>query len=422
MAFTSLAHHIDIDWLREAYHLTRKEGAPGIDGETATEYGAHLEDNLQSLLDRAKSGRYRAPAVRRVHIPKGDGRETRPIGVPTFEDKVLQRAVVMVLEPLYEQDFLDCSYGFRPVRSAHQALGALRDQIMEMGGAWLVEVDIRKFFDTLDHAHLRTILRQRVRDGVILKLIGKWLNAGVLEGGRVSYPDMGTPQGGVISPLLANIYLNEVLDAWFEGMVRPVLRGRAFLVRYADDFVMGFEREDDARRVLAVLPKRFAKYGLTLHPTKTRLVPFRRPAYRETEGRRTSGPEPGTFNFLGFTHIWRRSRRGFWVVQLLTARDRFTRSLKRVSAWCRAQRHLSIPVQHTVLAAKLVGYYGYFALRGNSRRVSAFRYEALKAWFKWLRRRAQRRSHSWPWFLRLLEVYPLPLPKYRALGVSAANP
>lgn len=216
MAFTTLAHHIDLEWLREAYRRTRKDGAVGVDGQSAKEYAENLEGNLRSLLDRAKSGAYRAPPVRRVHIPKGDGKETRPLGIPTFEDKVLQRAVAMVLEAIYEQDFLNCSFGFRPGRSARQALEELWTPAVKMAGGWVVELDIRKYFDTLDHERLREVLRRRVRDGVILRLIGKWLNAGVLEDGELSYPDAGTPQGGVISPILANIYLHEVLDVWFE--------------------------------------------------------------------------------------------------------------------------------------------------------------------------------------------------------------
>jgi RNA-directed DNA polymerase len=263
MGFTSLNHHLDRRWLVEAYNRTRKDGAPGVDGQTGEDYGVHLRENVVALLDRAKSGAYRAPPVRRVRIPKGTGNETRPLGIPTLEDKVLQRAVVMALEPIYEQDFLNCSYGFRPGRSAHQALQALWQQAMDLGGCWLVEVDIRKFFDTLDHAQLRQLLRLRVRDGVLLRLIDKWLQAGVLEDGGLTYPEAGTPQGGVISPLLANVYLHYVLDVWFEEVVKPCLKGRAFLVRYADDFVMGFACEGDARRVLDVLPKRFGKYGLT---------------------------------------------------------------------------------------------------------------------------------------------------------------
>jgi RNA-directed DNA polymerase len=304
---TTLAHHIDVDWLREAYRRTRKDGPRGIDGQSAEQYAERLEENLASLLERAKSGMYRAPPVRRVHIPKGDGSQTRPIGIPTVEDKILQRAVAMVLEAVYEVSFYDFSYGFRPRRSAHQACEALWKTTMQMTGGWVLEVDISRFFDTLDHQHLRTILHQRVRDGVILRLIGKWLNAGVMEGLELSHPESGTPQGGVISPLLANIYLHAVLDEWFVRDVQPCLQGRAALVRYADDFVLVFELEADAKRVHEVLPKRFGKYGLSLHPDKTRLVMFRRP-------RRYGGyDDPGSFDFLGFTHHWGRSNRGNWV-------------------------------------------------------------------------------------------------------------
>ena len=249
MGFTSLAYFIDIDWLREAYRRTRKDGAVGVDGQTGEDYAVNLEDNLRSLLERAKSGTYQAPPVRRAYIPKaGSATETRPLGIPTFEDKVLQRAVVMVLEAIYEQDFMDCSYGFRPGRSAHQALESLWDQTMAMGGGWIVEVDIRKFFDTIDHGHLRALLKRRVRDGVLLRLIGKWLNAGVLEDGCVTHPETGSPQGGVISPMLSNIFLHYVLDEWFERDVQPRLKGQSFLIRFADDFVMGFSCEEDARK------------------------------------------------------------------------------------------------------------------------------------------------------------------------------
>jgi group II intron reverse transcriptase/maturase len=240
MAFTNLAHHIDIEWLRTAHGHTRKDGAVGVDGQTAEDYEADLEANLQDLLDRAKSGTYVAPPVRRVHIPKaGSPNETRPLGIPTFEDKILQRAVLMVLESVYETDFLDVSHGFRPGRGAHGALDALWKQAMKLGGDWIVDVDLRKFFDTIDHGHLREFLKRRVRDGVILRLIGKWLNAGVLEAGVLTTPETGTPQGGVISPLLANIVLHYALDEWFEKDVRPRLKGEAFLIRYADDCAPG---------------------------------------------------------------------------------------------------------------------------------------------------------------------------------------
>jgi group II intron reverse transcriptase/maturase len=407
MALTTLAHHIDLDWLREAYRRTRKDGAVGVDGQTADAYRANLEANLRSLLERAKSGTYRAPPVRRVHIPKGTHGETRPIGIPTFEDKVLQRAVAMLLAAVYEQDFMDCSYGFRPQRSAHQALDGLRQQLMTMKGGWVLEIDIRKFFDHLDHSHLRTILRQRVRDGVLLRLIGKWLKAGVLESGSVSYPEAGSPQGGVISPLLANIYLHEVLDVWFERTVKPRLYGRASLFRYADDAVLVFEQEDDARRVLAVLAKRFAKYGLTLHPEKTRLVAFRRPPRRPgSKGPR--GPRPDTLDFLGFTHHWRVSRKGNWVVSRKTAKDRFTRALRSVAQWCRMWRHLPLRQQASVLAAKLRGHYAYFGIAGNSEAIQRFRYEVERVWRKWLSRRSQKAYLDWSRFGCTLRRFSLP--------------
>jgi RNA-directed DNA polymerase len=410
MSFTTLAHYIDTDWLREAYRRTRKDGAAGVDAQTAAEYATNLEDNLRSLLDRAKSGTYRAPPVRRVHIPKGDGTQTRPIGIPTFEDKVLQRAVAMVLEAVYEQDFLDCSYGFRPGRSAHDALNTLRNQMMSLHGGWVLEVDVEKFFDTIDHGQMRELLHRRVRDGVLLRLIDKWLNAGVLEAGAISYPVAGTPQGGVISPLLANIYLHEVLDVWFERVAKPRLRGRAFLCRYADDFVMLFEHEEDARRVLAVLPRRLGKHGLTIHPEKTRLVEFHRPIVRK-HGGGDDANGPGTFDLLGFTHHWARSRNGNWVVKLRTADLRLSRALNRVRAWCRKHRHREVGWQWQMLVAKLRGHYGYFGVTGNMRALERFRYEVVRAWNKWLSRRSNRTRHGWEtYWTDLLKRYPLPEP------------
>ncbi len=411
LGFTSLNHYLDLPWLFQACNRTRGDGAPGVDGLTGADYGADLVGNLQSLLDRAKSGTYRAPPVRRVHIPKGTGNETRPIGIPTFEDKVLQRAVVMALEPIYEQDFLDCSYGFRPGRSAHTALQSLWQQAMALGGCWVVEVDIRKFFDTLDHAHLRQLLRQRVRDGVLLRLIDKWLQAGVLEDGDISHPEAGTPQGGVISPLLANVYLHYVLDVWFEQAVKPRLKGRAFLVRYADDFVMGFACEEDARRVLDVLPQRFGKYGLTIHPDKTRLVPFVRPADRPAPAGSGTVPSPGSFDFLGFTHHWSRSKQGRWVVKRKTAGSRLDRALKKIAEWCRLNRHLPIEEQYRILSQKLRGHYAYYGgLIGNLRCLQNFRYEVMRLWRKWLSRRKRRGQWSWARFHGLLKRFKLPWP------------
>jgi len=406
VVLTTLAHHIDMDWVRAAYRRTRKDGAVGVDGTSAGTYGEQLEGNLLSLLERAKSGRYHAPPVRRVHIPKGDGSQTRPIGIPTFEDKVLQRAVVMVLEPIYEQSFHDFSYGFRPGRSAHQALAALRTATIKMGGGWIVEVDIKKFFDTIDHGHLQAILRQRIRDGVLLRLIGKWLNAGVLEGNELSYPNEGSPQGGVISPLLANVFLHEVFDDWFVRTVTPRLHGRSAVVRYADDIAMIFANKRDAMRVLKVLPARFGKYGLTLHPEKTRLISFRRP---DIAAERRE-PSPGTFDLLGFTHHWRRSLANKWHVNWRTAKDRISRTLRQFNSWCRDHRHDALDVQQLGLSRKLNGHYAYFGIRLNARAIGQVFRRVEAIWHKWLSRRSDQ-PLPWKAMYRILRRHPLPAPR-----------
>jgi RNA-directed DNA polymerase len=412
MGFTSLAYLLDIDWLREAFQRTRKDGAPGVDGQTWVQYAENLEGNLQSLLDRAKSGTYRAPPVRRVYIPKaGSPTESRPIGIPTLEDKVLQRAVVMLLQPIYEQDFEDGSYGFRPGRSAHQALAALWERTMESGGGWILEVDIRKFFDTLGHSHLRALLQHRVRDGVLQRLIGKWLAAGVMEDGHISYPDDGSPQGGVISPLLANVYLHYVLDQWFAQEVVPRLRGKAHLIRYADDFVIVFTHEADARRVLEVLPKRFGKYGLTLHPEKTRLVPFQRPSPQWAGSPEPPARSPGTFDLLGFTHYWGKTRRGGWAVKRKTASQRLSRAVRSIAQWCHKHLHLPVREQHAKLSQKVRGHYAYYGITGNAHALASFLYAVHRVWRKWLNRRNSRREMTWDRFNRMRERYALPPPR-----------
>lgn len=405
MAFTSLAHHIDIMFLHEAWRLVRKDGAVGVDGQTAADYARNLQANLEALHEKFKSGLYRAPPVRRVYIPKDDGRE-RPLGIPTLEDKILQKAVTMVLEAVYEQDFLDCSYGFRPGRSAHGALETLWKGLMGMGGGWIVEVDIKSYFDEIDHGHLRSFLDKRVRDGVLRRAIGKWLNAGVFEDGSLRRMDSGTPQGGVISPLLANVYLHEVLDKWFERDVRPRMRGQCFLIRYADDFVIACADEQDAHRLMEVLPKRFARFGLTLHPIKTRMVDFRRPSGRPDKG--PDGPRSGTFDLLGFTHYWGRSRKGRWAVKRKTAKSRFTRALRKIAQWCRTNRHLPVATQHKTLSAKLKGHDAYYGITGNGDALHRLRHEVTKAWRKWLDRRGGKGRMTWDKFSLLLRRYPLP--------------
>ncbi len=419
-AFLSLAHHIDVEFLHEAFRRTRKDGAPGVDGRTAKEYEERLEENLRTLLERFKSGRYKAPPVRRTYIPKGDGKERRPIGIPTFEDKLLQRAVAMVLEAVYERDFLACSYGYRPGRSAHTALADLGRELTARGGGWVIEVDIKGFFDNLTHTHLRGFLDQRVRDGVLRRTIDKWLAAGVMEGNEWSQPDAGTPQGGVISPLLANVYLHEVIDKWLERDVRPRLRGGAFMIRYADDLLMVFANEYDARRVMEVLPKRLGRYGLTLHPTKTRLLHFRPP----TGGAPPRQLGPRSFDFLGFTHYWGRNRRGRWVVKPKTAGDRFSRALKRTYLWLRNNRHQRIRWQHAQLVQKLRGHINYYGVTHNYDAVARFRDEVVRAWRKWLNRRSRDARMNWDRFnATVLKRFPLPKPVVcHQLWRHAANP
>jgi RNA-directed DNA polymerase len=402
-AFSSLHHVIDMEWMQEAYRQTRKDGAAGIDGVTAQAYEANLEVNLQDLLDRIRSGRYVAPPVRRAYIPKADGSQ-RPLGIPTYEDKVAQRAIAMLLEPIYEQDFLTCSYGFRPGRSAHEALHALRTAFMAQGLRWVLDIDIVKYFDSISHSNLRCFLDRRVTDGVVRRMIDKWLKAGVLEDGTTSRTTEGTPQGGVISPLLANIYLHYVLDEWFETVARPRLKGRCILVRYADDAVMAFEDHLAAKRALAALRKRLGRYGLTLHPDKTRFVDFR---FKRPGGERHPATDGTTFNFLGFTHVWGMSREGKNVVRQVTAKDRYARALASVSEWCRDNRGLSVAAQHAHLSKMVRGHFAYYAITGNGRRIRWYLHQVERIWKKWLSRRGGG-NYLWSRLRAFLDRHPLP--------------
>lgn len=403
MVFTALAHLIDGELLRYAYDLTRKDGAPGIDGQTGQQYAGNLEANLRDLHERLKTGRYRASPVRRVLIPKANGGQ-RPLGIPTFEDKIVQRAVAVLLNAIYEQDFYGFSYGFRPGRGPHDALEALFDSSMSMGGGWVIDADIRGFFDSVGHGVLRDLLRLRVNDGGILRLIGKWLTAGVLDRGALVHPETGTPQGGVISPLLANIYLHTVLDEWFVQGVAPRLYGRASLIRFADDFVIVCECKGDADRILEVLPKRLAKYGLTLHPDKTRLIEFRAPKGWPAHG-------GNTFDFLGFTHYWGRSRRGYWVVKRRTAGKAQRRAMQAITDWCSHNFHLPMEEQHRLLCWKLQGHYSYYGITGNSWRLKALYRHTWIVWRKRLNRRNGRKHLSWKAMYRLERHLPLPRPR-----------
>jgi group II intron reverse transcriptase/maturase len=403
--FHSLAHLIDVPTLERAYHRMRKDAAVGVDGVTKEQYGRDLESNLRDLHGRMVAKRYRHQPIRRVHIPKERGK-TRPIGVSAFEDKLVQDAVREVLEAIYEQDFLPCSYGFRPGRSAHDALRALDRAVHQGGVQWVLEADIESFFDSVDRKALMEMLQARVADGSLLRLIGKCLHVGVLDGEDYSEPDLGTAQGSVLSPLLGNIYLHYALDLWFEREAKPRLRGRAILIRYCDDFVIGFEREEDARRVMEVLGKRLGRYGLTLHPDKTRLLPFRRPP-----GGQQSGKGPATFDFLGFTHFMGRSQKGRWMMWCKTRSARLRRSLAAVAAWCRRHRHLPVREQHAALVRRVRGHFNYFGVSGNFRSLLVFVQGVRQAWLKWLRRRSNRGRLHGERVVQFFERYPLPRPR-----------
>ena len=405
--FHSLAHLIDVPALERAYDRQRKDAAVGVDGTTKEQYGQGLEERLRDLSERLKSKRYRHQPIRRVDIPKEKGK-TRPIGISAFEDKVVQEAVREVLEVIYEQDFLGCSYGFRPGRSAHDALRALNRAVYQGEVQWIIEADIQSFFDSVDRKALREMLSIRVADGSLLRLIGKCLHVGILEGGELTTPERGTTQGSVLSPLLGNVYLHYALDVWFEHEVKPRLGGKALLVRYADDFVMGFERKEDAERVMAVLGKRMGRYGLTLHPDKTRLVDFRRPPNDQTAGK-----GPSTIDFLGFTLYWRRTRAGRWQMWCKTRSARLRRSIQAVYDFCRRHRHEPVKVQHAALVRRIHGHFNYFGVNGNGLSLTSFLRKVRGAWFKWLRRRSQKTSLTWERFEQLLGAFRLPPPLIR---------
>ena len=403
--FHALAHLIDMPALERAYRRQRADAAVGIDGVTKEPYGQALAVNLQDVHARLKAQRYRHQPIRRAHIPKAQGK-TRPIGISAFEDKVVQDAVREVLEAIYEQDFLGCSYGFRPGRSAHDAVRTLEQSVHRGEVRWIFEADIVSFFDSLDRTELKKMLEVRVADGSLLRLIGKCLHVGVLDGGAVVEPELGTVQGSVLSPLLGNIYLHYVLDRWFATEVKPRLRGKTTLLRYCDDFIIGFEREDDARRVRVVLEKRLGRFGLTLHPDKTRLLPFWRPPMTQQRGQ-----GPATFDFLGFTFYWRRTRIGHWRMGCKTRRASLRRAKQAIYDWCRRHWHQPVEAQHAALGRRLRGHCNSFGVNGNFPSLLRLVEATKRVWYKWLCRRSQRKRLNWERFTDLLRQRPLPHPR-----------
>ena len=402
---TTLAHLIDEDVLREAYRHTRKSSAPGMDGGTAPTSADHLDEHRRDVHERLRSGRYQAAPVERVWIEKDDGGQ-RPIGTPTCEDTMVQRAVAMRVAAIDEQDFYDGSYGFRQGRSPHEALHELRQRCMTEGVGWIVDADGSGDFDSIDRTRRREVLRKRVKEGRMLRLIGTWLRAGVMEHGALTHPETGVVQGGVLAPVLANVFLHHVLDAWCAGEGQPRMQGRCFLMRCADDLVIGCALEVEARTMMAVLPKRFARFGRTIHPTKTAVMAFRKP-----EAHQGSDSGNGTCTFLGLTHDWTTSRQGAWVMKRRTARKRVRRTKQSLWRWCRTNRHAPLQYQYQMLCAQRRGHFQYDGIRGNFRLLEEGRRCAEQAWRYWLSRRRSKSSIGWKKFGKLMQTSILPIPR-----------
>ncbi len=398
--FRNLYRELNEEMLRDSWRLIRKDAAYGVDRVSATEYEANLEENIHQLVEKLKRKRYRARLVRRQYIPKGEG-QMRPLGIPAIEDKLLQLAVKRLLEAIYEQDFLACSYGYRPRVGALAAVDQLSVKLQFGGYHHVVEADIKGFFDNLSHEWLMRMLAERIDDQAILRLIKKWLKAGVLDtDGKVLRPEGGTPQGGIISPLLANVYLHYALDLWFEKVFQRSCKGAAFLLRYADDFVCGFGRDEEAQRYYRELEERLQKFGLELAAAKTRVIPFSR--YRQGES---------SFDFLGFEFRWGTDRKGQARLQRCTSRKKFRNSVKRVAEWCKKNRHRRVGEQFKLLNAKLRGYYNYYGVRGNYASLNEFFQQVQRLHLKWLNRRSQRQSYNWAVYRTLLQHFALARPR-----------
>lgn len=407
--FKTLAHLINHEMLTTSFQQLRKGAAAGVDGVTAKDYSQNLHANIADLHRRLKAGQYRAQPLRRVYIDKEDGKK-RPLSIPALEDKIVQRSVVRILERIYEVDFLPCSYGYRPKKSAREAIDDISRDIIFSKVSFVLDADIKNYFGSIVRKELMTILSKRIQDKAILRLIAKWMRAGAIEDGQLLLDDEGIAQGSIISPLLANVYLHEVLDSWVAQEVRPRLLGRIGLFRYADDLVATFEHRSDADKFMVALEKRFSKYGLELHPDKTRIIEFGRRAWQKSK---RDGKKPETFNFLGFTHICDTSRKGKFLVKTKTMSKRLTRALKRIALWCRNNRHQPLDVQSEHLSAVLRGHYQYYGRQGNSLALAQFYRGLLRKWKKWLARRGSGHM-TWSRFYKILARYKLPVPKIAA--------
>src|SRR6266849_3790005 len=415
--FFSIAHLITVEKLYEAFRSLRREASAGIDGVTYAEYETNAEENIRQLHQRLKEGKYRAQPLRRVYIPKEDGKQ-RPISIPALEDKLVQKAAADLLNAIYEQDFLECSYGFRPGRGQRQALNEVGRVVCRRPTGWVLEIDIRSYFDSIVRSAFVEMIEKRVNDGSVLRLIQKWIKVGVIEDGKLLVSETGTGQGQPISPLLANIYLHYILDEWFEEVVKPRLKGEAHEIRFADDAILCFQHKEDAEKVLSVLPKRFEKYGLTLHPEKTRLIEFGRYAARKAK---QQGKQPETFEFLGFTHMCARSRKGKFTVHVKTIGKRLRRGLKAIAAWCQKHRHEPVDEQRKTLNAKLRGHYQYYGRPTNYRSLQQFYRSVRRIWKEGLSRRTRGRWLTWDRYVAILRQHPLLLPRITHSWSAGSN-
>jgi group II intron reverse transcriptase/maturase len=415
--FYSIAHLITVEKLYEAFRSLRKNASAGIDGITYVEYEIKAEENIRQLHRRLVSGKYQVQPLRRVYIPKENGKQ-RPISIPSLEDKIVQKVVVDLMNAIYEQDFLDCSYGFRPGRSQHQALDEVRRVICTRPTGWILELDIQSYFDKIVRGILIEMVEKRVSDGSVLRLIQKWIKVGVIEDGKLLVSETGTGQGQPISPLLANIYLHHVLDVWFEEVVKPCLKGEAYEIRFADDALLCFQHREDAEKVMRVLPKRFAKYGLTLHPEKTRLIEFGRNAARNAK---RQGKQPESFDFLGFQHLCARSRKGGFTVHVRTLAKRLRRGLKAIADWCKQHRRTPVNQQQEALNAKLRGHYQYYGRPTNYYSIWQFYRRVCRIWREWLGRRTRGRPLRWDRYNAILRQHPLLLPRITHAWVRAGS-
>lgn len=405
--FHSIAHFLTPKVLYEACFSLRKEASAGVDGLTHAEYAKDAHENIRKLHERLKSKTYRAQPLRRIYLPKEDGSQ-RAISIPALEDKIVQRVTVDLLSAIFEQDFLACSYGFRSGRGAQDALDEVGRVLCTQSTEYVVEIDIASYFDSIVREHLMAMIEKRISDASILRLIRKWINVGVIDEGRLLVSNTGTGQGQIISPLLANVYLHVILDEWFEKEVKPRLKGKAFEVRYADDAALFFQHREDAEKVLEVLPKRFEKFGLTLHPQKTRLIEFGRSAYWRAQRK---GSKLDTFDLLGFTHLGTQSRRGKFTVHVKTMKKRLRRSLTAVSEWCQTHRHDDVELQWKSLNAKLRGHYEYYGRPTNFRSLLQFYRGTRRLWRKWLNRRTRGKTLTWKDYQNLLDRLPLLPPR-----------